>query len=173
MSMAQRVARNADILVRGVSARNDSLGPQVIVTEVSEVLVGSQRILKAFGLLSCRVGLVGRENVLDAKSETFLPDLTQVLRAVFAFFRLECGERGMRDVSGFLRGQEMCQQVLRKFSSLPIVSREVKSIGNVPGGVRAGRGPVECPVVVPVLRIASRNIWWCGVRAGSRELVIG
>ena len=58
-------------------------------------------MLKAFGLLSCRVGLVVRENVLDAKSETFLPDLTQVLRRVFAFFRLECGERGMRDVSGF------------------------------------------------------------------------
>jgi hypothetical protein len=98
--------------------------------------------------------LVARENVLDAKSETFLPDLTQVLRAVFAFFRLECGERGMRDVGGFLRGEEMCRQVLRKFSSVPAVSREVKSIGNVPGGfgLAEGRSSVQ---------------WYC-LRYGSR-----
>ena len=173
MSMAQRVARNVDILVRGVSARDGSLGPEVIVTEVSEVLVGSQRILKAFGLLSCKVGLVARENVLGAKSETFLPDLTQVLRAVFAFFRLECGERGMRDVGGFLRGEEMCRQVLRKFSSVPAVSREVKyrqCAWTGSGWPRADR------VSSGIACVTDRDLeylWWSGVRAGARNLVTG
>ena len=64
-TMAQRLAKHVDVLVRGVSARVTSAAPDVVVTEVSEVLVGSQRILKAFGLLLCRVGEAAGENVLD------------------------------------------------------------------------------------------------------------
>ena len=145
--------------MRGVSARVTASASEVRLTEVSEVMVGSQRILKALGLLLCRVGALAKEDVLDSKSETFLPDLTQVLRAVFAFFRSECSERGLRDVSALLRGEDACRKVLRMLGVLPAAPRGA-CVGHVPPGVLTEKVSGSAPAVVPVLRVATWNV--CG-----------
>ncbi len=81
---ARRVARNLDVLVRGVGGRVDPVEPQVECVEVPECRVGAQRILGAFGLLLGRVAVAGQEASLDPESEAFLPDLSHAPRAVFA-----------------------------------------------------------------------------------------
>ena len=71
-STAQRIARNLDVLVRGVGARVEAGGTQVEFAEAPECRVGSQRVLCALGVLMRQVGLAAKAPVLDVKSESYV-----------------------------------------------------------------------------------------------------
>jgi hypothetical protein len=175
-STAQRVARNVDVLVRGVGARVDAAAPQVECVEAPECRVGSQRILCVFGLLLGRVATAGQETALDAKSESFVPDASHALRALFAYFRKELGERGLRDVARLLGEAEICRTVLRMFGTVPsLVPRS--EVGR-PGGdafSRAADGAGRASGVrehgrqMRVVRVATWNIAGIGRRRLRRS----
>ena len=98
VSASRKLARNVDVLVRGVGAQVGAIEPRVEFMNVPECRVFSQRSLCAFGsVLSC-VASVAQESFMDTSSEAFVPDLGRALRAAFAKFRKELGERGFRDV---------------------------------------------------------------------------
>ena len=145
-STARRVARNVDVLVRGVGARVDAAEPLVEFVDVPECRVGSQRILCAFGLLLGRVAAAGQETALDAKSASFVPDVAQALRALFAYFRKELGERGLRDVTGLLGQPEECRAVLRMFGTVPSLvprSEPERRVGDAGGASASRAGPAS------------------------------
>ena len=85
VSLAKRVARNVDVLIRGVGARAGTVEPRVSCVETPECRVGAQRNLCALGLLAGRVAVAAEELALDPKSGSFVADVGHVLRAVFAF----------------------------------------------------------------------------------------
>ena len=85
VSLAKRVARNVDVLIRGVGARAGTVEPRVSCVETTECRVGAQRNLCALGLLAGRVAVAAEELALDPKSGSFVADVGHVLRAVFAF----------------------------------------------------------------------------------------
>ena len=132
-SVAARVARNVDALIRGLESRSDVLPPRVHVVAVPECRVSSQRILYAFGRLLGRVVVAvdSREVVpLDPESESYLPDVSLAARALFAYFRQELGARGVRDVVELMSGGDACLGVLRKFVTVPsLLSVGVPSAG--------------------------------------------
>jgi hypothetical protein len=117
--VAKRVARNLDVLVRGIEARSDVQGPEVQFVKVPECRVDSQRILYAFGRLLGRVAVAGGVEPLDASSEAFLPDVGHAARALFAHLRQELGEWGARDVATLLKDVDTCRRVLTKFNTVP------------------------------------------------------
>ena len=131
-STAQRIARNLDVLVRGVGARVEASGAQVEFAEAPECRVGSQRVLCALGVLMRQVGLAAKAPVLEVKSESYVPDVGCVLRAVFAHVRKELGERGLRDVEKLLGEGAAAQTVLRMLGTVP-------SVGSRPEGSVAGQ----------------------------------
>ncbi len=57
--VAKRIARNLDVLIRGIEARSAGLGPEVACVSVTECRVDSQRILYAYGRLLGHVAAVG------------------------------------------------------------------------------------------------------------------
>ena len=160
---ARRVARNLDVLVRGIEARASGEAPRVEVVAAPDCRVPSQRILVAFGLLLARVCGKGGVDGLDATSEAFVPDVSHALRAVFGHLRKELGERGLRDVSGLLKDVQACRDVLRRFGTVPSLAPS-----HVGGAVQQGHGVVQSGGRVEgvsegrrpacVLRIASWNI---------------
>ena len=164
---AQRVAQNLDVLVRGVEARLGGSDPQVEAVDVPECRVGSQRILCAFGLLMGRVAAAGGHTPLDARCQTFVPDVSHALRALFAYFRKELGERGFRDVDRLLCDAGTCRAVLRMFSTVPSLLPRSEGGDRLEGDAgmcgRAGAprpsGARECgKQQVRVLRVATWNI---------------
>ena len=158
------MARNIDALLRGLAARGDATEPLVEFVDVPPCRVSSQRVLCAFGLLMGRVAAAAQEKTLDAKSEAFVPDVSRTLRALFAHFRKELGERGLGNVNRLLTDAASCRDVLRKLAAVPaLVSRcstggaggEVSSFLPEAGGSVASKGRVGqlCP-----LRVATWNI---------------
>ena len=122
-SVGRRVARNVDVLVRGVIASTSAQEPVVEFAETPECRMASQRILCAFGLLLGRVAFVGEQKSLDPTSESFVPDVSHILRALFVKFRTELGERGWRDASRSLDTETSCREVLQKLSAVPSLTR--------------------------------------------------
>ena len=91
----------------------------MVFQECKGARVGSQRIVCALGLLLGRVACVAEEKALDPASDSFVPDVSHVLRAVFAFLRKEVSERGLHDVVGVLGEPGMCRKVLGMFGAVP------------------------------------------------------
>ena len=118
-SAARRVARNLDVLVRGVAACAGGAGPPVEFEATPECRVGSQRILCAFGLLLKHILETAQEASSDAASEAFVPNVSHVLRAMFAHFRKQLGERGERDVERLLGNASSCRDALRMLGKVP------------------------------------------------------
>ena len=164
-SVASRIARNVDVLVRGVVARLASDEPRVEFGEVPECRVAGQRVLCAFGILMGFVAESAGEPALSQKSVAFVPDVGHVLRAAFGFFRQEVAEQAVRDVVSLLREASGCRGVLRRLAEVPSLARQtgpasVSAVGRGlvgdAGCVRACAGRKDS--VVPVLRVASWNI---------------
>ena len=97
-TVAKRVVRNIDALLRGVGAHVDTTELEIKFLDVPACHMRSQRILCCFGLVLQHVGLAAKEQVLDVKSEAFVPNVGLVLRALFARFRKELGEGGVADI---------------------------------------------------------------------------
>jgi hypothetical protein len=140
------VARNVDVLVRGVRARVEEGELEIHCLEAPECRVGAQRILCALGMISRRVAQAGKEEALDPESVSFVPDVGHALRAVFAFFRKEMGERGLRDGVRLLGEAAMCRKVLRMLGTVPSLVPRVESEpseGIRGSGVWERAGPVR------------------------------
>lgn len=162
---ARRVARNVDVLVRGIAARADLVEPVVEFCEVPGCRVGSQRVLCAFGLLMGRVGVAAGEPALDVKLESFVPDVGYVLRALFAHFRKELCEHGLRDVKRLLWDAASCRSALQKLGTVPCLTRRA---GSVHASDAAARMDVHEGMVVgcagkhekqaPAIRIVTWNV---------------
>ena len=93
-TVAQRVANNLEVLIRGVRACTQPGTVKIEVSSCPEARVSSQRIVSAFGLLLCRVAKAAKESCHDEKSPTFVPDVCHALRATFAKLRKDASERG-------------------------------------------------------------------------------
>ena len=133
--LAERIARNVDTLLRGVSSRLGGSTPEVVFAQgVPVCRVSSQRILRAFGSLLGRVGAAAGEETLSPAGEAFVPEVSHVLRAVFARFRAGLEGRGGRDVGVLLQGSEECRAVLKALGTVPRVSLA----RGEPGGAAAG-----------------------------------
>ncbi len=161
---ARRVAKNLDALIRGLAARGEGMAPVVEFAETPTCRMGSQRNLCALGLLVGRVASAAQENGLDVSSEAFVPDVACALRALFAHFRKESGEQGVRDVDRLLSNAESCRAVLRRLCSVPVLAGRrdvgtegaaVQSFAPVIGGDRSSEG---CGGQVRALRVATWNI---------------
>ena len=127
--------------------------------------MSSQRILCVFGMIARRIVLAGREGALDPESESFVPDMGHVLRAVFAFFRKEMTERGLRDGVRLLGEAAMCRQVLKMLGTVPSLVQRVApeaSEGMRGSGVWERAGPGRDAQAVKgdasLLRVATWNI---------------
>ena len=78
-SVARRVARNLDVLLRGMGAAVDGgVGPEVEFLTVPACPVVSQRSLCAFGLLLGHCALHAGTPALDVSSPAFVPDAGHV-----------------------------------------------------------------------------------------------
>ena len=97
-TVAQRVADNLEVLLRGVRACAQPGKVMIEISSCPEARVASQRIVAAFGLLLCRVANAAKVSSHDEKSPTFVPDVCQALRATFAKLRKDAGERAKNDV---------------------------------------------------------------------------
>jgi hypothetical protein len=163
-SVAQRVARNLDVLLRGVGALvSGEVSADVVFPECRGARVGSQRIVCALGLLLGRVARVAEEKALDPASDSFVPDVNHVLRAVFAFLRKEVAERGLRDVVDVLGEQGMCRKVLGMFGAVPSAASAGRAVGSMACGPSAPRGSFGVTQAGAatddrVLRVATWNI---------------
>ena len=145
-SLAKRVGKNVDSLVRSVSSRLGGSEPEVVVAEgVPPCRVPTQRILRALGLLLGRLGSAGGEKTPCATGEAFVPDVSHVLRAVFARFRAELEEHGGRGVGALLQGADACRAVLKAFGEVPKVSL---SRGEPGAGGADGVAPLGRPATV-------------------------
>ena len=89
------------------------------------------------GLLLRRVGAAAGEETLAPAGEAFVPEVSHVLRAVFARFRAGLEGRGGRDVGVLLQGPEECRAVLKALGTVPRVSLA----RGEPGGAAAGGPP--------------------------------
>ena len=118
-SVAQRVAKNIDVLVRGVTAVHGRVQPKVEFLTVPKCQVGPQRVLCAFGMLLRCVADAAKMPMLDSTSESFVPDTSSVLRSQFAKFRSDLGERGLRDVDRLLSSPQECRAVLECLGMAP------------------------------------------------------
>ena len=135
-SVARRVARNLDVLLRGVVAAGDGVGPEVEFLTVPACPVVSQRILCAFGLLLGHVALQAGTPALDILSPSFVPDVSHVLRAAFSEFRSDAGARGVRDVDVLLTEKSVCRAMLQRLGVAPALvpvreTRVVSSKGSL------------------------------------------
>ena len=140
---ANRVARNVDVLIRGLGARQDPELPIVEAMVVPEIPVASQRILYAFGRLVGHVAALGGEDPFDFSHDSFLSNVSLAARALFAYLRRELAERGARDVEVILKDADMCRVVLKKFVRAPSLLQTDESAGQRSGdrdGAGAGTG---------------------------------
>ena len=119
VSASRKLARNLDVLVRGVGSQVAGMEPQVEFMDVPECRVSAQRSLCAFGSVLGCVASVAQESFMDISSEAFVPDLGRALRAAFAKFRKELGERGFRDVDRLLEDAASCRSALRSLFTVP------------------------------------------------------
>jgi hypothetical protein len=158
-SVARRVARNLDVLLRGVAAAVDGSGPEIEFLTVPACPVASQRSLCAFGLLLGHVALQAGTPALDMFSSSFVPDVSHVLRAAFSEFRTDAGARGVRDVDVLLTEKAACRAVLQKLGVAPALvpvreAQAVLSKGSIAAvGSVQERGERQC-----MLRVATWNI---------------
>ena len=134
---AQRIARNVDVLVRGVGARVEAGSTEVEFAETPDCRVVSQRVLCALGVVMRQVGRAAKAPVLDVKSESYVPDVGCALTAVFRYLRKELGERGLRDVERLLGDGAAVQTVLRMLGTVPSLGSRMEDI---PARQRAGGG---------------------------------
>jgi len=119
-SVARRVARNLDVLLRGMGAAVDGgAGPEVEFLTVPACPVVSQRSLCAFGLLMGHCASHAGTPALDVSSPAFVPDAGRVLRAIFSEFRTDAGARGTRDIDMLLTEKEACRAVFQKLGVAP------------------------------------------------------
>ena len=165
-AIAERVATNVDVLVRGLRARSKVSKPRWEFVEVPKCPVASQRVLYAFGRVLVHVAKAAQVETFDVNSESFLPGVSHALRALFAYLCKELGERGFRDVVALVKSTESCGEVLRRFNTVPslivrsdvsghpVVSngRGVSGGGDRTGGARNSVGNVRA------LRVATWNI---------------
>jgi hypothetical protein len=133
--------------------------------ETPECRVGSQRVLCAFGLLLGHVAAAGEERALDAKSESFVPNVSHALRALFAYLRKESGERGLRDVATLLGQAGMCRTVLRMFGTVPSLVPRIEgeraaggAVSGAAGAVGRASGVMERGKHMRVVRVATWNV---------------
>ena len=119
VTKARCIARNLDVLVRGVAACSGDAEPDVQFEEAPECGVFSQRILCAFGVLVNRILFEAQEVCLEAKTEAFVPNVSHVLRGVFAHLRKRVGECGVRDVDRVLADAAACREVLGMLGKVP------------------------------------------------------
>ena len=134
--VAKRLARNVDVLVRGIEARGDAVSPIVEFAEVVECRVESQRILYAFGRVLGRVAAAAGVNALDATSESYLADVSMCARTLFGYLRQELARKGVRDAVMVLKDAESCRNVLGKLTTVP----SLRSVGVVSRGGGLGAG---------------------------------
>ena len=158
-SVARRVAKNLDVLLRGVAAVSDAAVPEIEFLTVPACPVASQRSLCAFGLLLGHVALQARMPALDMLSPSFLPDVSHVLRAAFSEFRADAGARGVRDVHVLLTEKSACRAVLQKLgvapALVPVRETHAASSRSSPTAV----GPLQENERRPrMLRVATWNI---------------
>ena len=159
-SVARRVARNLDVLLRGVGGAVDSTGPEVEFLTVPACPVVSQRCLCAFGLLLGHVALHAGTPALDMSSPSFVPDVGHVLRAAFSEFRTDAGARGLRDVDRLLTEKAACRAVLVKLGVAPalVPAREPHAVLRkvspaAVDGALSERGGLQC-----MFRVATWNV---------------
>ena len=112
----------------------------MVFKDCQGVRVSSQRNVYALGLLLARVARVAEEKALDPESDSFVPDVTHVLRAVFAFLRKEVAARGVRDVAAVLDEREMCRKVLNMLGTVPPAAAQGRAVGSCAAGPPAPRG---------------------------------
>ena len=127
------------------------------------VRVSSQRNVYTLGLLLGRVARAAEETALDPESDSFVSDVTHVLRAVFAFLRREVAERGVRDVSAVLDERGMCRKVLNMLGVVPSAAAKGPAVGTWAAGPPAPRGlsmasQAGAAADERVLRVATWNI---------------
>ena len=156
------VARNVNLLVRGVAACSAGAAPVVEFADVPPCLDPSRRILCAFGLLMNNICEHAKEKCLDALTEAFVSNVSHVLRGVFAHLRKLTSERGERDVERVLLGEAGCRDVLQMLGKPPTLhSRSfLETIGDGRElrvcASSSGSGAKSSPA--PVLRVATWNI---------------
>ena len=132
-TVAARVARNVDVLVRGLTAQ--VVGAEAPLVQPSKMPAGGfgmQRILAAFGCVVERVFSAGGEAFLDTSKESFLTDFARVLRRIFAHLREEVGARGARDVGELLVDKEFCKELVLMFSSVPSLVQRGEGVVRIP-----------------------------------------
>lgn len=118
-AVAERVAQNIDVLVRGLPARMACGSAEIVFVQTPECRVPSQRILYAFGRVLGRVSTAADVETLNPNGEAFVPDTGLAARAVFAYLRQKVSEHGVWDVADVLRDAAACREVLRKFNTVP------------------------------------------------------
>ena len=142
--VARRIAKNIDVLVRGIEARSDGRAPDVECGKAPEVRVDSQRILYAYGRLVCHAATVAGLRVMDVTSEAFVPDVGHASRALFAHLRQQADEQGVRDIARILKDdKDACRQLLQMFVEVPpLVSRDASDPSRlwVGGDIRGAGG---------------------------------
>ena len=137
--LAGRIGKNVDALCRGVTARPSGEEPAVHLAErVPACRVSSQRVLGAFGVLLGLVGERAEVGVLDSQAESFVPDVSHVLRTTFARFREKLDERGRRDVEELLRDEASCRSVLHGFGVVPSLTARREGAGAAAAGGSSG-----------------------------------
>ena len=141
-SVARRVARYLDVLLRGMGAVVDGgVGPEVEFLAVPACPMVSQRSLCAFGLLVGHCALHAGTPALDVSSPAFVPDVGHVLRAAFSEFRTDAGARGIRDIDMLLTEKAACRAVLQKLGVAPaLVSARQPHAPSSTGSHVAGAG---------------------------------
>ena len=102
-----RIARNVNGLLRGIAARIGGVEPEIdFAAAPPSCYVSSQRILCCLGSILQHVGIVAKEPVLDASIDAFVPHVGKVLRTLFARFRKDLGDGGLRDAEELLGGMK-------------------------------------------------------------------
>ena len=132
-SVAKRVARNIDVLVRGVTAAGGREEPDVEFLASPKAKVSSQRVLCAFGMVMRHVADAAGMASLDTNSESFIPDVSNVLRSVFGRFRTDLGARGLRDVDQLLTEAQECRAVLERVGTAPALVPRRETGENIAG----------------------------------------
>ena len=168
-SVARRVAKNLDVLLRGVAAVSDAAVPEIEFLTVPACPVASQRSLCAFGLLLGHVALHAGMPALDMWSPSFVPDVSHVLRAAFSGFRSDAGARGVRDVDVLLTEKSVCRALLQKLGVAPALVPARKRMclqQGLAGLSRFVAGTRDASAYVACCYLEHR--WWPEVRRRAR-----
>ena len=119
-------------LLRGIAARIEGVEPEIeFAAAPPSCYVSSQRILCCLGSILQHVGIVAKEPVLDASIDAFVPHVGKVLRTLFARFRKDLGEGGLRDAEELLGNEEQYRAVLRGLGTEPTLTMRASDVTGI------------------------------------------